>query len=89
MIMSSTKQNRIIGLIGLGHWGKNLLRNFGALDSILLACDESSETTTKYQKEYPDIQFTNNISDILNNPNIQAVAIIKKCPLDCKCRSHW
>ena len=36
-------QKKTIGLVGLGYWGKNLLRNLDAMGVLALACDASSE----------------------------------------------
>ena len=70
-----TKLPYKLGLIGLGHWGKNLLRNFANLNSLSIACDTNATTLSKFQQQYPDIAFTTDQNSILTDPTISAVAI--------------
>ncbi len=66
--------NRIIGLIGLGYWGQNLLRNFYQLGALHTACDSSDQVLAAKSKEFPDVHYTNSIDEVLNNPEIKAMA---------------
>ncbi len=68
-------QNKFIGLIGVGYWGKNLLRNLNSLD-VLVGCYDSSPNQLKeLSNEYPDISYFNNLDIFLNDKNIKAVCI--------------
>jgi Predicted dehydrogenases and related proteins len=73
--IDSSSQPPFIGLVGLGYWGKNLLRNFLELGVLHTACDENSITLTEYKKKYPEINFTSSFDDILSNADVKAVAI--------------
>lgn len=64
-----------IGLVGLGYWGKNLLRNLFELEVLHTACDANSTTLSEYKKKYPEINFTRSFDDILSNADVKAVAI--------------
>ena len=68
-------QNKCIGLIGLGYWGKNILRNLDELGLLHSACDSEPVVISERQESYPGINFTSSIEDVLQNPNIKAVAI--------------
>ncbi len=70
-----TIQKADIGLIGLGYWGKNILRNLIELKAILMACDANSDTIEERKKEFPHILYTRDVADVLRNPGIKAVAI--------------
>lgn len=70
-----TQQTTHIGHIGLGYWGKNILRNLYELGVLELACDISEELIKERQKEFPEVEFTNNIDEVIENKKIKAVAI--------------
>ena len=80
-----TSQNKKqIGLIGAGAWGKNHLRNLynlGALHSVL----ETSEDISKLrQKEYPDVNFENELDSFLKDDSLKAVVIAAPAELHYK-----
>lgn len=64
-----------IGLVGLGYWGKNLLRNFYKLEVLHTACDTDSIILTEQQKNYPKANYINSFDDLLSNSEIKAIAI--------------
>lgn len=64
-----------IGLIGLGYWGKNILRNLNELQVMHTACDSDSEILKERKKEFPNLVYTAYYEDILKNPGIKAVVI--------------
>lgn len=64
-----------IAQIGIGRWGKNLLRNHYQIGSLKLACDLDQNNIDAALQLYPDLQITKNIDDVLNNPDIDAVVI--------------
>ena len=49
-----------IGMVGLGSWGKNLLRNLGALPEaeLVWCCDPQESTRMTYAGAYPAARFT-------------------------------
>ena len=67
-------QNRFIANIGLGYWGKNILRNLHELGILHTACDSNEDTIAERKAQYPDVNFTTSYEDILKNPEIKAVA---------------
>jgi UDP-2-acetamido-3-amino-2,3-dideoxy-glucuronate N-acetyltransferase len=64
-----------IGLIGLGYWGKNLLRNFHSLGVLAIACDTNSSIIADRKKEFPDVEFTTSPEEVFESTKIAAVAI--------------
>ncbi len=73
--MASGKKHLKIGLIGLGYWGKNILRNLHELGVLHTACDSSPEVIKEWEKAYPQARFSLSFDDILRDDEIQAVAI--------------
>jgi len=64
-----------IGIIGVGYWGKNLVRNFYEIGALRTICDKDNNTLDNLIEKYPEINRTNSFSDILNNPEIEGVVI--------------
>ena len=64
-----------LALIGAGFWGKNLARIFSRLGVLKVICDTTEEIIKKNSKKYPSVRTTMSFSDVLNSPEINAVAI--------------
>src|ERR1700754_2008949 len=66
-----------VGVIGYGYWGPNLVRNFmGAPDSaVTRVCDLREERIAPLRKIYPGIKTCSNSTDLINDPQIDAVVI--------------
>ncbi len=69
------RANRFISLIGLGYWGRNILRNLQAMGVLHSACDTDEEVLSQYRKDYPDVEFTSSVDDVLSDGSVKAVAI--------------
>lgn len=66
---------RFIGQIGLGYWGKNILRNLYELGVIHTACDSAIDILEERKRQFPGINYTNSYEEILSNPEIKGVVI--------------
>ncbi len=64
-----------IALIGLGYWGKNLLRNLSQLGVLHIACDSNIQTLEHLSKEYTNVNFIKDTHKVLHSSEIRAVAI--------------
>jgi predicted dehydrogenase len=66
-----------LGIVGLGYWGPNLLRNFAQIGGcIVKTCCDLNEYSLKFAKaQYPDIEITVNYDSLLYDPQIQAIVI--------------
>ena len=66
-----------VGIIGLGYWGPNLVRNFNALRTVnvSMVADLDAERRDKICKLYPNTVGVASGDDILNNPEIDAVVL--------------
>ena len=71
MVMERVK----IGLIGLGYWGKNILRNLNGLGVLHRACDTDPAILSELSNHYADIDFTPTPDEIINSHDIGAVVI--------------
>jgi UDP-2-acetamido-3-amino-2,3-dideoxy-glucuronate N-acetyltransferase len=68
-------KGKFVGLIGLGYWGKNILRNLCELGVLHTAGDLSSQIISERSKGFHGINYTTKFEDILNNKDIKAVAV--------------
>ena len=76
--MSVASERRVVlGQVGLGYWGPNLLRNFSNLPGcrVKTCCDIQRAALERAQKRYPELQVTRNYEDILCDDDIDAVVI--------------
>lgn len=66
-----------IGIVGLGYWGPNLLRNFAASPgwTVKYGCDLSAAHRDKMRAQYPSVTYTDRLADVLDDPDVDAVAI--------------
>jgi len=68
-----------IAVIGCGHWGKNLVRNFAELGSLAAICDPNDQLAQSYAEQYNvgNLSF----AAILANPAIEGVVLAVPAPL--------
>jgi predicted dehydrogenase len=66
-----------IGLIGLGYWGPNLLRNFSGLEgsSVRICCDLDENKLRKFRGRYPSVRFTTDAKEVWEDPEVDAVEV--------------
>ncbi|HEV2883263.1 MAG TPA: Gfo/Idh/MocA family oxidoreductase, partial [Pyrinomonadaceae bacterium] len=66
-----------VGVIGYGYWGPNLVRNFMEAQgsTVVAVCDLRPERLAMVKNRYPSIRTITNWQDLLNDPDIDAVAI--------------
>jgi len=64
-----------LGLIGAGHWGENLVRNFVQLGVLDVVCDRNANTLKKIATRFPTVKLTSTFDDLLNDPEISAIVI--------------
>lgn len=67
----------IVGQIGLGHWGPNLLRNFVALpdSQVKLCCDIDAQARARVAATHPGIETTADYARILEDQEIETVVV--------------
>jgi len=67
-----------IGVIGYGYWGPNLVRNFNETSGINVCqvADLENDKLQKIRLRYPAIAVTTDYSKIIENKDIDAVAIV-------------
>jgi len=62
-----------IAVVGCGHWGKNLVRNFSELGALFSISDPNSEIADQYANQY-NVKKSS-FTEIINDPNIKGVVL--------------
>ncbi len=64
-----------VAVIGIGNWGKNLVRNFAHLGALRLVCDVDEKRLENVRREHPSILTTDCLEKVLGDPEVKAVVI--------------
>jgi len=65
-----------IAVIGMGMWGKNIVRNFYNLNVLDIVCDLDDASLKSVQEQFPGVRVTKDFNDIINDSSITAVAVV-------------
>jgi predicted dehydrogenase len=79
-----------IGIIGMGYWGPNLVRNLVTQKDVanVFCCDLSEERLKSIRQNFPSVQVTVNYKDLLSNPSIDGICIATPVSLHYKLASE-
>ncbi|MBA3384946.1 MAG: Gfo/Idh/MocA family oxidoreductase [Actinobacteria bacterium] len=69
-----------VAVAGLGHWGKNLVRNFDDLAELRALCDVSPETREELARRHPNAHVTDDFGELLADSEVEAVVIATPVP---------
>ena len=65
-----------IGIVGIGRWGKNLIREFSKLAQVKVCVTTGNQKNLKWLRQnYPEVTHTTDVYQILKDPGIDAVVI--------------
>jgi predicted dehydrogenase len=67
-----------IGIIGLGYWGPNLVRNFLANKNVgsVVCCDLNPKRLESVKQRFPSVETVSDYKAVLKNPAVTAVAVV-------------
>ncbi len=76
--MASVRDKVRVGIIGLGYWGPNLVRNFAAMDRVELAwvCDSEPAKISKVLHEYPVVRGTKDAGELIDDRSLDGLIIV-------------
>src|SRR6266850_6193654 len=69
------KSQTRVAVIGVGYWGKNLVRNFHELGALSVLCDDRGAVEESCRRQYENVRFCRDYRDVLADPSIAAVAL--------------
>ena len=66
-----------VGVVGYGYWGPNLVRNFANNEAarVVKVCDFDAAKLAACKRSYPSVGVTDKFQDLLQDPQIDAIAI--------------
>jgi predicted dehydrogenase len=66
-----------IGVVGMGYWGPNLVRNFLSTSEVenVVCCDLQQRRLDQIQKRFPGVETCLPVDDLLRRSDIDAVAL--------------
>jgi UDP-2-acetamido-3-amino-2,3-dideoxy-glucuronate N-acetyltransferase len=64
-----------IAVVGVGYWGKNLVRNFYELGALAALCDADQSAEASCRLQYENVKFCREFSEVLADPSITGVAL--------------
>jgi predicted dehydrogenase len=70
-------QLRGIGVVGLGYWGPNWVRNLHQSQAArrIIACDLDQKRRTHVSQLYSDLETTSHFEDLLNDDDIEGIVV--------------
>ena len=72
---SLTKSKTTVAVVGVGYWGKNLVRNFYDLGALAALCDSEESVKGNCGRQYAGVRFYREFSALLSDPSVTAVAL--------------
>ena len=64
-----------VAVLGCGHWGKNLVRNFHALGHLEMVCDPATAGRKTAKEIAPGVTACERFEDAIASPHVEAIAI--------------
>src|SRR5204862_7768848 len=71
-----------VGMVGLGRWGRHLLRNFATLpgSDLRWCCDPDPDVLAQHAPTYPAARPTASYEDLLGDTELEAVVLATPVP---------
>lgn len=64
-----------IGVVGAGHWGANLIRNYAEMGKLAAVCDQDDALLQQVTKNYPAVTVYSDFQSFLRDEQVKAVVI--------------
>lgn len=64
-----------ICVVGMGYWGKNLVRDFSKLGALAAVCDSRPEVEALCREKYPEATYCASYEEVLADASIDAVVL--------------
>ena len=69
-----------VGQVGLGYWGKNLVRNFDDLANLTWLCDADEALREEFGRRYPHARMTGDFEEMIGSGEVDAVVVATPVP---------
>lgn len=67
--------SRTIAVVGMGYWGRNLVRNFHELGALHTICDTNPALESSCREKYPQSEFCADYAAVLGNGLVKAIVL--------------
>lgn len=74
-IASNNNSTSRIAVVGMGYWGKNLVRNFSQLGALAVVCDSNAGVEEAIKRDYRDARYCRDFDLVLSDSTLAAVAL--------------
>jgi UDP-2-acetamido-3-amino-2,3-dideoxy-glucuronate N-acetyltransferase len=64
-----------VAVVGIGYWGKNLVRNFHELGALEALCDTERSVAAACNNNFAGVRFSSEFREVLSDSSIDAVAL--------------
>jgi UDP-2-acetamido-3-amino-2,3-dideoxy-glucuronate N-acetyltransferase len=64
-----------VAVVGVGYWGKNLVRNFCDLGALAVLCDVDESVAATHIQRYAGVRFYSDFKTVLLDPSVTAVVV--------------
>jgi UDP-2-acetamido-3-amino-2,3-dideoxy-glucuronate N-acetyltransferase len=64
-----------VAVVGMGYWGRNLVRHFYDLGALAAVCDSDRSAETQCREKYGEVRFYREFSAVLSDHSVTAVAL--------------
>ncbi len=71
----SGKAHVRVAVVGVGYWGKNLVRNFHELGALEVLCDADPTAEATCKSHYQGVRFASDYAKLLSDTSVNAVAL--------------
>jgi predicted dehydrogenase len=69
-----------VGQVGLGYWGRNLVRNFDDLADLTWLCDTDASLREDFARRHPRVRVTADLDELLAADDVDAVVVATPVP---------
>ena len=73
--MTQSENKPGVAVVGMGYWGKNLVRNFHQLGALRVVCDSDPRVRDLVARDYAGAEYCASYDELLKNPNVSGVAL--------------
>jgi UDP-2-acetamido-3-amino-2,3-dideoxy-glucuronate N-acetyltransferase len=73
--MIESNRKPAIAVVGMGYWGKNLVRNFHELGALRVVCDSDPKIRDLVARDYKGAEYCASFTDLLKDPGVSGVAL--------------
>ena len=65
-----------VAIVGIGRWGKNLIKAFSGIGEVILCCNRSNaEDQAWVRHHHPSVEVSSNVQDALEHPRVGTIVV--------------